>query len=291
MTLEGVEINAVSRRMRGGSQAYMVRASDGHTYVAKFTGNPQGTRTLINEWIGNWFFKRFGIATPEIRVLRLSQKMIDRTDLHFQMGSRKVHVRPGLHFGSRCPVNPDKKTIFDFLPSPCLQRVGNLDDFAKALVLDRVLGQTDSRQCIFFRQSSAGRANVTFTASLIDHGWIFGGNQWVFNDSPQPRRSLHWEVYPLIDTVSVCQRAINSLLEISERELQAVTDEIPCEWFTGNDHNALRNLLNEVVKRTSRLESLFWPYLSAVMSCVNGGRLIPSVTAESLSTLQTCRVL
>jgi hypothetical protein len=289
MTLEAVEVNAVSRRMRGGSQAYMVTASDGHTYVAKFTGNPQGTRTLINEWIGHWFFKTFGIATPEIRVLRLSQKLIDRTDLHFQMGSRKVHVRPGLHFGSRCPVNPEKKAIFDFLPSRCLQRVGNLDDFAKALVLDRVLGQTDTRQCIFFRQASTGRANVTFAASLIDHGWIFGGNQWVFNDSFQPRRSLHWGVYSLIDMVSVCQNVINSLVGISERELQAVKDEIPCEWFSGTDHDALTKLLSEVIKRTSRLESLFWPHLNAIISYVNDGKLIAPSAATGMQ--QTCYVV
>jgi hypothetical protein len=290
MTLQAVDINAVCRRMRGGSQSYMVTASDGHIYVAKFAGNPQGTRTLINECIGHWFFQRLGIATPEIRVLRLSQKMIKESDLHFQMGSRKLHVQPGLHFGSRCPVDPEKKAMFDFLPSRCLQRVANLDDFAKALVLDRVLAHTDCRQCIFFRQPSRGKATVTFAAFMIDHGWIFGGNQWVFNDSPQPRRSLHSGAYAFIDMVSVCRQTIKLTQEMSEPELHGVIDEIPPEWFTRNDHEALTKLLGEVMKRITKLESLFWPYFNSVMSCVNQGMLVGQPTAGSFSALQTCQV-
>jgi hypothetical protein len=36
-----VEIVSVTRRMRGSSQSFLVRGSDGHCYVAKFQGNPR----------------------------------------------------------------------------------------------------------------------------------------------------------------------------------------------------------------------------------------------------------
>jgi hypothetical protein len=282
MTLQAVDVNLVCRRMRGGSQSHMIRASDRHCYVAKFAGNPQGTRTLINECIGHWFFRRLGVATPEIRLLQLSQRVIDRAGLHFEMGNRKVGVRPGRHFGSRCPVDPDRKAIFDLFPSACFHRVANLDDFAKALVLDRLLGQTDSRQCIFFRQPRSGKADVTFSAFMIDHGGIFGGSQWMFNDSPQPPRSLYSEAYQLIDIAPACCQAISSLREISEPELHAVIDEIPTEWFTGNDREVLTKLLSATMTRINNLEALFWPYLTAVMSYINEGMPLPQRTAGPL---------
>ena len=37
------------RRMRGGSQAHLMRASDGAYYVTKFQNSPQGVRILANE--------------------------------------------------------------------------------------------------------------------------------------------------------------------------------------------------------------------------------------------------
>jgi hypothetical protein len=44
-------VNAVQevRRMRGGAQSHLMRASDGHLYVVKFQDNPQHTRSLVNE--------------------------------------------------------------------------------------------------------------------------------------------------------------------------------------------------------------------------------------------------
>jgi hypothetical protein len=37
------------RRLRGGSQAQLLRASDGAYYVCKFLNNPQHIRVLANE--------------------------------------------------------------------------------------------------------------------------------------------------------------------------------------------------------------------------------------------------
>ena len=37
------------RRMRGGAQAHLMRADDGHFYVVKFQNNPQRLRVLANE--------------------------------------------------------------------------------------------------------------------------------------------------------------------------------------------------------------------------------------------------
>src|SRR5438874_10660378 len=39
------------RRPRGGSQAQLMAADDGHEHVVKFKGNPQTTRVLANDYL------------------------------------------------------------------------------------------------------------------------------------------------------------------------------------------------------------------------------------------------
>ncbi|HZQ54210.1 MAG TPA: HipA family kinase [Bryobacteraceae bacterium] len=112
-----IEIKRVLRRMRGSSQACLVEGADGECYVTKFQRNPQGTRTLINEWITWRILERLDISTPEIRLLRLSESTRDVSDdSYFSLAHRQVKIEPGLHLGSRCPVDPRNTAIFDFLP-------------------------------------------------------------------------------------------------------------------------------------------------------------------------------
>src|SRR5439155_12199024 len=41
------------RRMRGGSQSHLMRASDGNYYITKFQNNPQDVRVLANEFFAS----------------------------------------------------------------------------------------------------------------------------------------------------------------------------------------------------------------------------------------------
>src|ERR1041384_6339969 len=47
------------RRMRGGAQAHLMRADDGHFYVVKFQNNPQHLRVLANCKPGLQFGARY----------------------------------------------------------------------------------------------------------------------------------------------------------------------------------------------------------------------------------------
>lgn len=269
MSFHIVEIKRVFRRVRGGSQAQLVQGSDNRKYIAKFQANPQGTRTLINEWIGHWFFRRLGITTPEITVLHLSPQVADKADLHFQIGNRKVDVAPGRHLGSLCPVNPETAAIFDFLPNTCLHRVINAGDFGKALVIDSLLGHTDSRQCIFVKDRTCKNPKLVFRAHMIDHGGIFGGSQWTFQDPPAPRGSLHPGIYPLIDMAAVSQWAIQEIGEITAADLLDALRDIPGEWFVDGDREALENVCAQVLRRVDRLESLLQPHLQTIACAVH----------------------
>ena len=52
--------------MRGGSQAQLVQGDEGNRYLAKFLGNPEGNRTLVNEWVGCRLFEQDGHFTCRI---------------------------------------------------------------------------------------------------------------------------------------------------------------------------------------------------------------------------------
>ena len=55
------------RKMRGGSQAQLLEAADGHHYVVKFQNNPQHRRILINEWISAAFLSYWDSPAPPSR--------------------------------------------------------------------------------------------------------------------------------------------------------------------------------------------------------------------------------
>ena len=54
------------RRMRGGSQAHLMRASDGPFYVVKFQNNPQSPRVLVNEMFATQIGLCWECRCPEL---------------------------------------------------------------------------------------------------------------------------------------------------------------------------------------------------------------------------------
>lgn len=263
---DSVNIVSVCRRMRGGAQAFLVRAGDGCTYVAKFAGNPQGNRTLMNEFIGHWVLKRVGVTTPVVRVLRLSERFVELNKLYFELGQRTQLIRPGLHWGSQCPVNPVKEAIFDFLPRRMFQHVSNMGDFGKAFVVDAVLGQTDTRQCIFVRERGLREGKLSLRAYMIDNGMLFDGSRWAFRDPSLRPRPWNAPAYLTIDMKAVCLQAVNALREINEGELQALAREVPGEWCDAGDRDELFRLMGEAARRIQRADSIVWRQLDCLMA-------------------------
>ena len=241
MNCEVVNIELIVRRVRGGSQAYLVQGSDHRFYIAKFAGNPQGTRTLINEWIASHLFRRLELTTPKLVVLRLppSTKCLGKAPT-FETGNLRLAISPGLHLGSPCPVNPEETAIYDFLPSNLIGKTVNLAEFAKVLVLDMFLGQADSRQAVFVRDRS--KRELSFRAYFIDHGFAFGGNNWKIDDFARQALYFDQNVYSMIDTGSLCEQAIESLASVSEDELRSLARGIPSEWLSPTDDENLCSL-------------------------------------------------
>ena len=204
--------------------------------------------------------RRLGVLTPATCVLELTDDAAV-SDLHFTLTHKQIPVVSGLHFGSLCPVDPDREAIFDFLPVKLTPNMVNPGDFVAALVLDTFLGQTDTRQVIFTRDRKSRKG---FAAHFIDWGQAFGGSAWQIWD---PRRSsTHWDrsIYQSLDVESLCARAVEVLLSITREEIENVAKEIPDVWFTEKDREEFGHLLSSLMRRRQRLAILVEHQITAI---------------------------
>jgi len=252
MPTMGVAVASIARRMRGGSQALLVRDRAGKAYVAKCIGNPQGTRTLINEWIVSRLLQYLRVSTPAVHLLRIENEVPGSELLEFHMGNQRVPIAPGIHLGSRCPVDPDRKAIFDFLPRRMLRNVVNLPDLFLSFAFDRWVNQIDSRQVIFIRERSSP-PGAAFRAYVIDHGLSFGGSRWTVSESGLTGLFHDRSIYddPRLETA--CHEAVDCIRDIPEERLFAVQQEIPMEWLGAGDREEMTKLLQLLCARRSKL--------------------------------------
>ena len=247
-----MSIDSIERRLRGGTQALLVRDRSGAAYVAKFVGNPQGTRTLINEWVISRLLRHLRVATPEVQPLDLKRGIPGDDLLSFSGGDRTTPIAEGIHFGSRCPVDPERTAIYDFLPRKLLSKVANLPDLLMAYVFDKWVAQCDSRQAIFVRERSAGQA-PRFRAYLIDHGLSFGGSRWELCDLPLAGLFHDRSIYANPDFATISHLNVDRIQQLSEETLFSIQQDIPEEWLQAKDRDEMSRLLEALAKRQMTL--------------------------------------
>jgi len=167
------------RRMRGGSQAHLLRASDGAFYVTKFQNNPQHVRALANEMLATRLGQWLGLPVPKVEVIEVSDWVIaNSSEMRVDVGGLAQPCSCGRRLAS---LHPDlERQVFDYLPETMLARVSNLEDFARCIVLDKWTANSDGRQAIFVRKPRGRK----YRASFIDQGYCFNAGEWSFPDSP-----------------------------------------------------------------------------------------------------------
>jgi hypothetical protein len=248
MATLALPIHSIERRMRGGTQALLVRDRTGQAYIAKCAGNPQGTRTLINEWVVSRLLNHLRLSTPGVNALNIERGIPGDHLLEFQMGNRNVPIAPGIHLGSPCPVDPDRKAIFDFLPRRLLHKVVNLPDLLMAFVFDKWVNQVDTRQAVFIRERSKS-ADVNFRAYLIDHGLSFGGSRWEICDGALNGLYHDRSIYEHPALEDACQDVIERIRRLPDEALFSIEKEIPPEWLEGQDREQLTRLFTILCER------------------------------------------
>ena len=252
------------RKMRGGAQAHLLECDDGHFYVVKFVNNPQHRRILVNEWIASVFLNYLQISTPVTRMVNLSSDLLaENSDIHVQLGSRRLAVEPGWHFGSRYPGDPSKIMVYDFVPDLLLDKVVNVNEFLGALVFDKWIGNADSRQSIFFRarlqhwspSSSDSPQRLGFVAHMMDHGYVFEGPHWSFTDSPLQGLYFRPTVYRNVTGFDDFEPWLGRVVNFPEEVIDEAQKQIPPAWLDG-DESSLELLLGKLLSRRKRVPDL-----------------------------------
>jgi len=252
------------RKMRGGAQSHLIQADDRQCYVVKFKNNPQHQRILVNELVASVFLRYLQISAPEMAIIHVSAEFLrENAEVCLQLGSQRVAVRPGWHFGSRYPGRPDKIAIYDFLPDVFLRQVTNLYEFAGVLAFDKWMANANGRQAVFFRAhvpgfsaNSAAEENVArFIALMIDQGFVLNGPHWDFPDSPLQGLYHRPLVYERIKGWEDFQPWLDQVLHFPEEVMDEAYKRVPLEWLQGEE-DALEGVLEQLLERRRRVPDL-----------------------------------
>jgi len=249
------------RRMHGGSQAQLLRCSDGRHYVVKFQNNPQGLKILASDLLGTLLAIQLGLPAQQPVLVYVREDLIRATeDMVIQLRRGRVPCRSGLCFGSRYPCGQARSdssalaVVYDYLPNGSIESVENLLDFAGMLVFDQWTCNTDRRQTIFVRRSK----RLTYHASMIDQGGCFNGEEWDFPDSPLRGLYRNRAAYSGYRGFDVFEPWLNRLdHETDEETLQLAGSKIPPEWYEG-DVDALARLLERLDRRRKQVRDQMW---------------------------------
>ena len=252
------------RKMRGGAQAHLLEADDGHWYVVKFRNNPQHRRILVNERLSATLLDYLKIATPETALIQVGAEFLaanPEVDLH--LGTRRIAIEPGWHFGSRYPGDPGRTAVYDFLPEALLPQVVNLEDFRAILVFDKWTCNADGRQSVFYRAlvrrgesgASTGPGRPGFVARMIDHGYTFNGPNWDFPESPLQGLYARRLVYDAVRSLEDFQPWLDQVMDFPEEVIDQAWKRIPPDWVEGEE-DALEQVLERLFERRKRLPEL-----------------------------------
>ena len=241
------------RRLRGGSQSQLVRASDGNYYVTKFLGNPQHDRILANEFFACRLGQILSLPVPDVAIIEVSEWLIEHTpDLCIEcVGGYRKPFSSGLHLASRFAGNPETDQILDYLQEELFAKVLNRTDFGRCLVLDKWISNADGRQAVFVRT----RRGDGYLATFIDQGYAFNAGEWSFPDLDLHGVYNRNYAYQNVTSWANFEPTLTLAEEMDQQEIWECAAPIPSEWC-GPDAGALPRLVESLYRRRSKIRDL-----------------------------------
>jgi hypothetical protein len=247
------------RRLRGGSQAQLLRASDGKYYVTKSAQNPQHVRVLANEMFATRLGQLLGLPVPRVEPIEVSEWLIQHcSELSIELAGSAIPWKPGLHLGSLYVEDPSNAQVFDYLPETMLDSVGNLSDFGRVLVLDRWACNCDGRQAVFSRKARSRKYRATF----IDQGYCFNAGDWDFPDSSLRGVYARNCVYKHVTGWDAFDPALTLAEGMDIDRIWRIAAGIPCEWYE-SDRDGLNRLVETLYKRRGMIRDLITTFRSS----------------------------
>ena len=241
------------RPLRGGAQSHLLKASDGACYVTKFQNNPQHIRVLANEMLATNLGLALGLPMPRVEVIEVSDWLIEHTeDLRINLGGSKLPCRSGKQLGSLYVGSESPAMTLDYLPRELLERVLNIGDFPRVLVLDKWTCNSDGRQAIFWRKTLRSRRHH---ATFIDQGYCFNASEWSFPDCPLRGVYANNCVYEGVTGWDAFEPALTRAEEMASETIWRCAAEIPDEWYE-DDRGGLHRLVEALHRRRGAIRKL-----------------------------------
>jgi len=268
------------RRLRGGSQSHLLRASDGASYVTKFQNNPQHIRVLANEMLATRLGLALGLPIPHVDVIEVPDWLITHTpDLRIQLAGAEIPCQSGQQLASLY-VGPESSGLtFDYLPRELLEGVRNLADFARVLVLDKWTCNSDGRQAIFCRKTPRSQQ---YAATFIDQGYCFNAGEWTFPDSPLRGAYANNCVYKGVMGWEAFEPALSRAEEMDAHAIWRCAADIPEEWYEG-DRAGLERLVETLCHRRSTIRKLIHEFRRSSRNPFPNWRESPADSAMPLA--------
>lgn len=240
------------RKMRGGSQAHLMRASDGNLYVTKFQNNPGGVRTLASEFLATKLALSLGLPMAEVQAIEVPESLIASTPaLQIEIDGIVSPCARGLQLGSLYAGDPIKDRVFDHMPQSQFHRVVNRTDIFQMLAFDKWTGNCDGRQAVFVKRGNATGYHMVF----IDQHYCFDGHWWTFPDLPSHGAYPHTYVYENVTGWESFEPTLSRIKAIEYDELWRCAAQIPHEWIE-YDGEGLFLLIEALYARRSKLPDL-----------------------------------
>jgi hypothetical protein len=239
-----VEAVHLVRKLRGGSQPFLIKASDGLLYVVKFHDNPQGPNLLFNEAVGTELFREAGLRVPEWRVVRVSEDFIQaHSECWLQTSLGAVRPSAGECFGSSF-LGLIGEAVFEILAGGHFSRLRDRGHFWTAWILDVFCDHTDNRQVVFVEGAARW-----LEAYFIDHGHMFGGAYGT--------KSSHFRASQYLDPRIYTQATAELASELEERihsiDLRAVAEtvfDLPNRWASATAMTRFQSFVQRISNRT-----------------------------------------
>ena len=230
--------------------------------------------------------RALGLPMPRVEVIEVSDWLIEHTeDLRISLGGAKIPCRSGKQLGSLYVGCESPGMSFDYLPGELLQRVVNIGDFARALVLDKWTCNSDGRQAIFWKALRRQRYSATF----IDQGYCFNAGEWIFSDYPLRGVYANNCVYERVVGWEAFEPALSRAEEMDAHTIWQCAAGIPEEWYEG-DRIGLERLVETLCHRRPTIQKLIGEFRTSSRNPFpnwsESPRILPCLSRQEIDRLR-----
>jgi hypothetical protein len=194
-----------------------------------------------------------GLPMPSVEAIEVCDWLIDHTeDLRIDMAGSRIPCRSGRQLGSRYRDSQTAGLTLDYLPDPLLEKVLNIADFARVLVLDKWTCNSDGRQAVFCHEKTRSER---YTATFIDQGYCFNAGEWTFPDFPLRGVYANNCVYQDVRGWDAFEPALSRAERMEANQIWQLAADIPEEWYEW-DKDGLNRLVETLYARRSMIRKL-----------------------------------